>query len=427
MAQANKILFSAPDTRPSLQQAARALHEADLVGAYYTTVALSDSGRAIRTAQAFDRILGTRFAAELRRRAVREFPGNFIRCFPYWDIPRTLLSRMNIPEHVVDRVHHSSLRALDRHVARHVDGFAGVYAVNLAAKAAFTAANQRRISCIYEVIALEIRSYIQMLRQEFETHPSLFPGGTPQTPHVEQYIQRCDEEWALADVVIVNSNLTRDTYAAAGFDTEKVRVIPLGFPPVAPEKLFQPPEPAKALHVLWAGNFSVSKGAHYLLAALKSPALRKTLRVTVFGKQLLPAEAIAGFEDVIEFHGTVPHTQLFAIYRRADVLVLPTLSDGFAMVVSEAMSQGLPVITTDWAGAAQFIVPGENGLIVPARDAEALTEALSSCTAHPEQLRAMGATARQTALRWQWADYRQAVAEAVIDCLGVQSPRNASA
>ena len=394
------------------------------MGAYFTTVALSEGGGAIRTAQALDRIFGTRFAAELRRRAVREFPGHFIRRFPYWDIPRTLLSRMNIQEHVVDRVHHSSLRALDRHVARNLDGFAGVYAVNLAAKAAFSAAKQRRMACIYEVIALEIRSYIQMLRREFETHPALFPGGTPQTPDAEQHIRRCDAEWALADVVIVNSNLTRDTYAAAGFDTGKVRVIPLGFPPVGPEEPIQPPEPSKPLHVLWAGNFSVSKGAHYLLAALKSPALRKNLRVTVFGKQLLPAAAIASFEDVIEFHGTVPHTQLFAIYRRADLLILPTLSDGFAMVVSEAMSQGLPVITTDWAGAAQFIAPGENGLLVPARDSEALAEALSSCAAHPERLRTMGAAARQTALRWQWSDYRRAVAASVIDCLQAQAQRS---
>jgi glycosyltransferase involved in cell wall biosynthesis len=146
----------------------------------------------------------------------------------------------------------------------------------------------------------------------------------------------------------------------------------------------------------------------------------------VFGKQLLPPEALAGFEDVIEFHGTVPHTQLFAIYRRADVLVLPTLSDGFAMVVSEAMSQGLPVITTEWAGAAQFITPGENGLVVPARDPESLAEALESCAARPEWLRAMGVGARQTALRWQWADYRNAVATAVIECLQAQASRNAA-
>jgi glycosyltransferase involved in cell wall biosynthesis len=426
LAQASKILFSAPDTRPSLQQAARALHETGLLGAYFTTLALNEGGRTIRTAQALDGIFRTRLASELRRRAVREFPGDLIRRFPYWDVPRTLLSRMNVPERIVDRLHHASLRSLDRHVARNLNGFAGVYAVNLAAKAAFSAAKKRRIACIYEVIALEIRSYVQMLRQESEIHPSLFPRGTPQPADLEQHIRRCDAEWTLADLVIVNSNLTRDTYAAAGFDIGKARVIPLGFPPVVSEERFHPPRFSSPLHVLWAGNFSVNKGAHYLLAALKSPALRQQLRVTVFGKQLLPADAVAGFDDVIEFHGTVPHTQLFAEYRRADVLVLPTLSDGFAMVVSEAMSQGLPVITTEWAGVAQFIVPGENGLIVPARDPDALAEAIVSCAARPEQRREMGVAARQTALQWQWSDYRNAVASAVLECLRTQAMNSAT-
>jgi len=85
--------------------------------------------------------------------------------------------------------------------------------------------------------------------------------------------------------------------------------------------------------------------------------------------------------------------------------------------VSEAMSQGLPVITTDWAGVAQFITPGENGLIVPIRNSEALAEALASCAARPQELAAMGRAARQTASQWQWSDYRHAVAKTVIDTL----------
>jgi glycosyltransferase involved in cell wall biosynthesis len=90
------------------------------------------------------------------------------------------------------------------------------------------------------------------------------------------------------------------------------------------------------------------------------------------------------------------------------------------------MSQGLPVITTEWAGVAQFIVPGENGLIVPARDPDALAEAIVSCAARPEQRREMGVAARQTALQWQWSDYRNAVASAVLECLRTQAMNSAT-
>jgi glycosyltransferase involved in cell wall biosynthesis len=413
---ANKILFSAPDTRPSLQHAARALHEAGLLGAYYTTFALSDEGRVIRAAELFDRVFQSRAAAELRRRAIREFPAQLMRRFPMWDIPRTLLSRFDVGERIVDGLHHRSLISLDRHVAANLNGFAGVYAVNLAAKAAFTAAKQRGISCIYEVLTLEARSYIKMLREEFEKFPGLFTSTTPIDMTAHRYIQRSDAEWKLADLIIVNSDLTRDSYAAAGFDVGKVRVVPLGFPPVAPERASVTVASHDCLNVLWAGNFSISKGAHYLLTALKSPALRGRVRVRVFGKQLLPPPVVTGFSDCVKFNGTVPHVRLFAEYRRADVMVLPTLSDGFAMVISEAMSQGLPVITTRWAGAAQFIEAEENGLIVPPRDPQALVEMLLWCADHPEELRAMGAKARETAESWQWADYRKTIAQAVIEC-----------
>jgi glycosyltransferase involved in cell wall biosynthesis len=418
----NKILFSAPDTRPSLQHAARALYEAGLLGAYYTTFALSDNGRSIRAAESFDRIFHFRLAAELRRRAIREFPAHLVRRFPFWDVPRTLLSRLNVSERIVDGLHHRSLASLDRHVAGGLNGFAGVYAVNLAARTTFTAAKDRGISCIYEVLTLEARSYIKVLREEFEKFPALFTSTTPVDRTAERYIPRSDAEWRLADLIIVNSDLTRDSYAAAGFDISKVRVVPLGFPPLGSEK--NPLSVASSqqpLNVLWAGNFSISKGAHYLVPALKSSALRRNIRVKIFGKQLLPPNTISDLAGKAEFRGTIPHAQLFAEYRMADVLILPTLSDGFAMVISEAMSQGLPVITTRCAGAAQFIEPGKNGIIVPPCDPAALVEALSWCADHPKELRAMGTKARETAARWQWSDYRRTVAQAVIECTGRRS------
>ena len=56
---------------------------------------------------------------------------------------------------------------------------------------------------------------------------------------------------------------------------------------------------------------------------------------------------------------------LFEIYNRASVLVLPTLYEGFALVITEAMAHGLSVITTPNSGAGGFITHGREGLIVP--------------------------------------------------------------
>jgi glycosyltransferase involved in cell wall biosynthesis len=81
------------------------------------------------------------------------------------------------------------------------------------------------------------------------------------------------------------------------------------------------------------------------------------------------------------------------------------------MVVTEAWSRGLPVITTDRAGASDLLKTGENGLLIRAGDAQAIAEALDWCLSHRKELRAMRDASLATAQRWQWTDYRRRLAE----------------
>ena len=70
------------------------------------------------------------------------------------------------------------------------------------------------------------------------------------------------------------------------------------------------------------------------------------------------------------------HIKLAEHLRSADIFILPSLEDGFAMVVSEALSCGLPVITTPHTGASDLITSGQNGEVVPVRDAQATATAI---------------------------------------------------
>ena len=85
------------------------------------------------------------------------------------------------------------------------------------------------------------------------------------------------------------------------------------------------------------------------------------------------------------------------------------------MVATEAWSRGLPVITTDHAGASDLLKTGENGLLIKARDGDAISSVIEWCLSHRTELRAMREASRATAARWQWSDYRRALAAALSE------------
>ena len=89
----------------------------------------------------------------------------------------------------------------------------------------------------------------------------------------------------------------------------------------------------------------------------------------------------------VRFVGRVTRDGTDTCYRQADLFVLPTVSDGFAITQVEAMARGLPVITTPNCG--QVVTPGVDGLLVPAGDALALAEAIARLDADRPLLREM--------------------------------------
>jgi len=89
----------------------------------------------------------------------------------------------------------------------------------------------------------------------------------------------------------------------------------------------------------------------------------------------------------------------------ADVFVFPSLFEGFALVILEAMAVGLPVITTPNTAGPDLIEDGKEGLIVPAGDANALREAMQSLLHNPERARSMGRAAHEKAKEFTWERY----------------------
>jgi UDP-glucose:(heptosyl)LPS alpha-1,3-glucosyltransferase len=154
---------------------------------------------------------------------------------------------------------------------------------------------------------------------------------------------------------------------------------------------------------LFVGTGFHRKGLAPLFEALRRLP-RGTLRLAVVGngasEDWRRRAADLGLADLVAFTGRVRDTETY--YAAADLFVLPTLFDPFANATLEAMASGLPVITSRRNGAAEILTPGRDGVLVddPA-DAGALAQAIADLR-DPARREAMGARARETAMKYTW-------------------------
>lgn len=412
------ITLSHPAPTPFVQQVGRALFEEGILGQFTTTLVYRPDAQWLNYLQPLANLLKFDLHKQLSRRSVTEFPLSLVKDYPLHEVIRLLVGRLDKDKRLTDVVFHWGNKGFDNWVARSALADAkAVYSYETACVKTFQVAKKRNMACIYDVPAPEHDYVTNLLNEEIKDFPEL---NTPYWKYVlalqEQRTQWRRQEWELADVVIANSEFTKSSYAAAGLDVEKVRVVPYGAPPITSEVSLGSSQ-TEPLRFLWAGTFGVRKGAHYLLKAWQKLQPNSSASLDVYGALELPSALVNDLPKEIKISGTVPHRELYELYRQADVLVFPTLCDGFGMVVTEAFAQGLPVITTNRAGAADLVKHGVNGLIIPAGDVDALAEALEWCLTHRQELKAMRQAALETAANWQWSDYRRTLIERLLDGL----------
>jgi glycosyltransferase involved in cell wall biosynthesis len=372
-----------------------------------------------RLVSGIDRVVGTNFDREFRRRLLKSSPWSAIETFPPWELGRIAALRAGLDARLVDRLFHRAIRSLERRTIEAFDASTThVYCYEYSAQETFEVASRRGIRKIYEVPSPEYDFVERLLADEMRSFPELQTQATPYFERVRaERLERRRKEWQAADLVVVNSTFTLETFARAGQDVDKAVVVPYGAPdPVSDLRAAE--TAGRPFRFLWAGTFSIRKGAHHLLEAWAARHRATDAELHIYGAWNLPNGLRAGLPSSIRFHGAIPQSELFRRYSDADVLVFPTLCDGFGMVVTEAFAHGLPVITTDRAGAADIVRNGENGLIVRGGDIKQLAATLDWCIDHRDQLLNMRSKALQTAARRPWTTYREELAEAIVNAFG---------
>jgi glycosyltransferase involved in cell wall biosynthesis len=214
--------------------------------------------------------------------------------------------------------------------------------------------------------------------------------------------QRELDEYAAADRITVPSTFAQRSFLQRGFAAEQVWVTPDG----VDLEYFSPGpagEPGEALRVLFAGGISLRKGVQYLMEAARCLGPRAPLRIVLAGGLMEGGrECLQRYAGEYDYRGFVSQAALRELYRQSDVLVLPSVEEGFGVVIAEAMACGVPAIATANSAGPDLIRDGVDGFIVPARDVEALADRLARLWQAPELRAEMGARARQGIGRFTW-------------------------
>lgn len=403
------VLLSHPSVAIFVQQVARSLHEAGQLERFVTTVRDDPHAFPQRLACALGRLAGRDLRPQFARRTITEVPIDRVTTHPWGELLRLASGALDRTGRLTDVVWERAEAGFDRQVARRVHrGLSGVYGFEFSSLATFQRARELGVRVAYDLPAPEPRFVQQLLAAEMEKFPELRTAYHAHTEaREERRTARRRAEWTLADLILVNSQFTKSSYAQAGLEGARVRVATLGAPPPVPISEACPTSaPAGTLRLVWAGTFGIRKGAHYLLEAWRRGQLGRHARLEVFGSIAIPERILRPLPDGIVLHGPVAREELLAHYRTADALIFPTLCDGFGMVVTEAWSRGLPVITTDRAGAADLLKPKTNGLLIRAADPAAIVEVIDWCQSHRPELHRMREAALVTAKAWQWDHYR---------------------
>lgn len=223
-----------------------------------------------------------------------------------------------------------------------------------------------------------------------------------------QLIERELAEYQAADLICTGCSFARRTFIERGIAADKIAVNPYGVDLTR----FAPAKPPAAKRVLFVGSVGVRKGVPWLIEAFRT--LPSDWELHLVG----PVER--GFETVLArldltrvvLRGPLSGAKLPGEYHAASIFCLPSIEEGFGMVILQAMASGVAVIASTATGGPDAGSDGRDLLLVPPANTGALAEALGRLAEDAGLRASLGANARaRVADGFTWADYgRRAVA-----------------
>lgn len=238
----------------------------------------------------------------------------------------------------------------------------------------------------------------QLLREEHER------WGLPFRPFHKPGIERELAEYDESELILTPSSFARRTFLERGFPPEKVTSVSFG---ADLEDFKRSPRDDAAFRVLFVGALSIRKGIGDVFDAVARARRDGDFELSLAGPLARESKVfMSRHEGTFTYLGVVPRSDLAGVYNRASVLVLPSIEEGQALVIGQALACGLPVIASTNTGAEDLITSGREGFIVPIRDPEAIADAIRRLRDDSDLRRQMSEAAYQRARSFRgWSNY----------------------
>lgn len=399
-----KIVISHPTGNENTRHAVWALRKSGMLETFITCVACLPGN-------IYDKLSIIPGLSEFRRRSFAPCLSEYIITYPLLELLRLLKRKIKfIPTVSVDNVYHHIDKKVKKYIRKHsVDG---VYAYDDGALETFRYAKNQGVKCFFDLPIVHWRCYQSLLADEAKKNPD-WAETLGVFGDSKEKLARKDCELLLADCIFVASTFTKESilkYFPYKLSAS-INIIPYGFPEVYEKRLYKPVY-NRRVNFLFVGRLSQSKGLSYLFDAVK--LFEDEIELTIIGCNSYPnCKVLQSNLAIHKYLGSLPHGKVLEEMRKADVLIFPSLFEGFGMVITEAMSQGTPVIATNRTCAVDIIQNGENGWVIDAGSVNSLTNAIKDVISKKNKLEEIGRKAMEAARQRSWSSYEKELSDAV--------------
>lgn len=407
-----QLLLSHPTGNANVRAAAMGFENTGMLKSFITSIALFE-GHTLKKLSQFGPL------KEFQRREFDIKLQPYTSQYPWLELVRVFASKANVKQ----LTHHESGRfsidavykGIDTKVSKKLaecrNKQVGIYAYEDGAKFSFREAKRLGLPCFYDLPIGYWRAARRLLEPELTEWPDWASTLTGFNDS-EAKLSSKDEELSLADRIFVASTFTANTLTDYKGKLAPISVIPYGFPTVNKHTNRQLFHGAGKLKLLFVGGLSQRKGVANLFAAVEK--FGDYIDLTVVGRKA--SNECLALDRALAKHTWIPslaHEDVLALMRSQDILIFPSLFEGFGLVITEAMSQGIPVITTDRTAGPDLIEHGKNGWLIQAGSTIAIETILDDILSKPIVISENGKEARGSALLRPWSVYGRELASAI--------------